>query len=441
VSGATLAMFDEDGPGPGQPALFAGGPFTSAGTAALSGFARLTPVGDWTAVGAPLTAGTQATSSLVFDDDGPGPNAPALYVALTSYSGGSVTVVNVARWDGVAWSTLGSVTSGTPEYHILNALASFDDDGPGPNPAQLYAGGENLVNGSCVARWDGATWSPVGTGIYVYALAEFDADGPGPQLPQLYAGAHGSAIHSGFYKLENGAWVLAGGGIAGPNQAVRALAVMDDDGPGPILPALYVAGTFERAGEIFTPDIARFNGTSWTSPAGGLELPDSIEYGAYSLLPVDEDGPGAATPVLYVGGLFSVAGGVPAKSIARWSPASASWSSLGAGIYNPVLIAIVNDLAWIDRGPIAGLFAAGKFSRAGNLISSNIAHWACGTRCYNNCDASTVSPILNVNDFICFMNSYAAGQAYANCDQSTVPPVLNVNDFACFMNRYAAGCP
>ena len=29
---------------------------------------------------------------------------------------------------------------------------------------------------------------------------------------------------------------------------------------------------------------------------------------------------------------------------------------------------------------------------------------------------------------------------YANCDQSTIPPVLNVNDFTCFINQYAAGC-
>ena len=30
---------------------------------------------------------------------------------------------------------------------------------------------------------------------------------------------------------------------------------------------------------------------------------------------------------------------------------------------------------------------------------------------------------------------------YANCDNSSNPPVLNVNDFVCFLGRYAAGCP
>jgi hypothetical protein len=63
-----------------------------------------------------------------------------------------------------------------------------------------------------------------------------------------------------------------------------------------------------------------------------------------------------------------------------------------------------------------------------------------GGGCYANCDGSTVAPILNVLDFNCFLNRYAAGDSYANCDGSTVAPALNVLDFNCFLNRYAAGC-
>jgi hypothetical protein len=61
--------------------------------------------------------------------------------------------------------------------------------------------------------------------------------------------------------------------------------------------------------------------------------------------------------------------------------------------------------------------------------------------CYPNCDASTVAPVLNVGDFTCFLQKYAAGDPYANCDGSTVQPVLNVGDFTCFLQKYAAGCP
>jgi hypothetical protein len=61
--------------------------------------------------------------------------------------------------------------------------------------------------------------------------------------------------------------------------------------------------------------------------------------------------------------------------------------------------------------------------------------------CYANCDHSTTAPILNVADFSCFLQHYAAGDCYANCDDSTQTPTLNVADFSCFLTKYAAGCP
>jgi len=80
----------------------------------------------------------------------------------------------------------------------------------------------------------------------------------------------------------------------------------------------------------------------------------------------------------------------------------------------------------------------------------NFANWevatlvtTCGggpAPCYANCDGSTTPPILNVNDFICFQNLFAAGDPAANCDASTNAPILNVNDFTCFLNAFAAGC-
>lgn len=60
--------------------------------------------------------------------------------------------------------------------------------------------------------------------------------------------------------------------------------------------------------------------------------------------------------------------------------------------------------------------------------------------CYANCDRSTAPPVLNVADFACFLNAFAAAEPSANCDGSTAQPVLNVMDFACFLNRFTAGC-
>ncbi len=61
--------------------------------------------------------------------------------------------------------------------------------------------------------------------------------------------------------------------------------------------------------------------------------------------------------------------------------------------------------------------------------------------CYANCDASTAPPVLNVADFTCFLQRFAAGDSYANCDGSSAAPVLNVADFTCFLQRFAGGCP
>ena len=84
---------------------------------------------------------------------------------------------------------------------------------------------------------------------------------------------------------------------------------------------------------------------------------------------------------------------------------------------------------------------AGAMSGGGLTIAGGFwAGTAAAATCYPNCDNSTIPPILNVADFSCFLNRYAAGDTYANCDHSTVPPVLNVADFTCFLNSFAVGC-
>jgi hypothetical protein len=71
----------------------------------------------------------------------------------------------------------------------------------------------------------------------------------------------------------------------------------------------------------------------------------------------------------------------------------------------------------------------------------NLTFVVAGGGCYPNCDASTAAPVLNVQDFTCFLQKYAAADGYANCDGSTAAPTLNVADFTCFLQKYAAGCP
>jgi len=63
--------------------------------------------------------------------------------------------------------------------------------------------------------------------------------------------------------------------------------------------------------------------------------------------------------------------------------------------------------------------------------------------CYVNCDLSVDTPFLNVADFTCFLQKFAAQDPYANCDcpvQGCSPPTFNVADFTCFLQKFAAGC-
>lgn len=86
-----------------------------------------------------------------------------------------------------------------------------------------------------------------------------------------------------------------------------------------------------------------------------------------------------------------------------------------------------------------------RFDSAGSSMSTDriavdVFTSAPAPTCYANCDESTTPPILNVADFSCFLNLFAAGDPHANCDGSTIAPTLNVADFSCFLNAFSAGC-
>jgi V8-like Glu-specific endopeptidase len=126
---------------------------------------------------------------------------------------------------------------------------------------------------------------------------------------------------------------------------------------------------------------------------------------------------------------------------------------LGAGISNCNGLAVTDDgsLWTINAGTgellriDAATGAAIVVGPTGGMFGSSYGMAAVLTRpavsCYANCDGSTMAPLLTVNDFVCFLNRFAAGDSYANCDGSSQPPLLNINDFLCFQAAFAQGCP
>jgi len=103
------------------------------------------------------------------------------------------------------------------------------------------------------------------------------------------------------------------------------------------------------------------------------------------------------------------------------------------------------NFGWVLLGDESALSTARRFNSREHIdVASRprlTVTFAPPPACYANCDGSTAAPALNVGDFTCFLQKYAAQEAYANCDGSTAAPALNVGDFTCFLQKYAAGCP
>lgn len=122
----------------------------------------------------------------------------------------------LARLEDSGWVILG-----TPENHVqltrVLATAVFDDDGDGPRPPRLYLGGENRGSGSsetCLATWDGTH------------LVRID------------------------FELRSG--------TSGGRPRINSLTAFDDDGEGPLPPALYVGGDFRSVGGNESYFLARY---------------------------------------------------------------------------------------------------------------------------------------------------------------------------------------
>ena len=77
-----------------------------------------------------------------------------------------------------------------------------------------------------------------------------------------------------------------------------------------------------------------------------------------------------------------------------------------------------------------------------HLMHDDMECTTMGSPCYPDCDQSTGVGILDIFDFLCFQNSFVAGEEYAcDCDMSTGPLVCDIFDFLCFQDAFVGGCP
>jgi T5SS/PEP-CTERM-associated repeat protein len=350
----TILAFEEFDDGETR-AMYAGGSFTNAGGVNATRVARWDGAG-WSSLGSGPNGTVRVLKTF---DDGFGDNGESLYVGGNFGSAGGVSASRIVRWTGSSWSPLGAGANGS-----VFAMTVFDDQ-QGGGPA-LYVGGSFSQAGGLttngIARWDGTSWSTVGTGMggvgspRVEALAVYD-DGTGPAL---YAGGRfttaGGTSAPYIAKWDGTSWTSLGSGM---NDLVTDLAVYND-GSGD---ALYAIGDFNNAGGVSASRIAKWDGTTW-SFIGNLN-------GTGRALKVYDAGNGEG-PKLYAGGNFGSAGGVSAPRIASWD--GATWAPLSGGMNLAVEALGVFDEALGD-GP--ALFVGGQFTLAGGEPSSRVAKWSC----------------------------------------------------------------
>jgi hypothetical protein len=293
-------------------------------------------------------------------------NGTNIYVGGSGFTNiGGVKANGIVKWDGTRWSALGSGLSDGPFGQVrVNAIAIRGTD--------IYVGGVftnaggTMVNN--IARWDGNNWSALGSGVSGVGFSGPSVNALAISGTNLYAGGSfstaGGISARSVAKWDGNNWSALGDGVGSIFSAgtVNALAIRGND--------VYVGGSFGHVGADFggvtANNVAKWNGTNWSALADGIT--GGFQAGVLTLA-IHPSG------ILYAGGQFTTAGSGNATNIAKWD--GTAWSTLGAGA--GINGREQSDL--IDQGVMtmalagADLYVGGVFTMAGGKRSTYFAHW------------------------------------------------------------------
>ncbi|NJN17654.1 MAG: hypothetical protein HC822_15960 [Oscillochloris sp.] len=303
-----------------------------------------------------------------------------LYIGGHFTQAGGISALNIARWHipTAQWSPLGAGINDT-----VYALAY--------GGGKLFAGGGFTMAGGSealdVAIWDGTNWSALGGEFEIFEV--FDTGSEAGTFVsaleyvhgELYIGGHFQVIHakntprgsSGSftavhnlvaYDLAQQQWYKVGPEIH-PGVTTNGYSGFGTDvfALDYVGGHLYVGGNFTVAGGIGALNLARYDirANNWAAigSPGGEEL-TVRDFAIYG-------------PDLFVVGTFTTIDAVPARFVARYNTVQGQWRSLGSGLrwYNDKY-----TLAKAVAVSADGVYVGGKFDQAGETPALGFAHWS-----------------------------------------------------------------
>ena len=292
----------------------------------------------------------------------------------------------ILRWTPSGWVSLSpenAILPASPSTTSVVSLVAHDSDGNGRKElfatVSVSAGGSTIASG--IARWDGFTWSSVGTGALpavisqgVYSMCSADTNGDG--AAELVVGgllSSGATSGSQVVAFDGSSWNAVGGTFfrtQSPTNlaaAVQRVASVDlGDGAGP---TLFATGFFDLVGGVTVANLARWNGKAWVDAGGGF--PGS-NLGAYrGLFGHDLDADGAAELVCV--GNFLRAGGTAVGRVASYD--GTAWSAVGLMAATRGLNAAASSAVLFDHDGDGreSLIVGGVFTQAGGVPVPRLA--------------------------------------------------------------------
>ena len=347
--------------------LYVGGNITNVGGIAGANYIAKWDGRGWSAVGAPYAIFGQVQAIAISGTDvyAGGRFTDAAGIAKADY---------VAKWNGSAWSGLGS--NGSGDGALNNWVQALAIDGTNLDVGGFFTNAGGVATADYVAKWNGSAWSGLGSdGSGGGAIAP-SPNAPAPAVFALAVSGTDLFVGGSFIDVAgiseadnmvrwNGSnWFAMGSGDVNTGSgavegAVYALAVSGAD--------LYAGGGFTNVGTLAGDYVAKWNGSVWSALGTGTPDGGAIWNGnVYALAVAGTD--------LYVGGEFYDAAGISTGDrIARWD--GATWNAMGSGGPDGgALNSVVNALAVSPAS--ADLYVGGEFSDAAGIATADyIALW------------------------------------------------------------------